>query len=90
MTTSETEETSSAGTDADREQLRQELDLWISGSEEPEEVELWDISSTDEGAQEMQEEEPARRLKEQRGVIVEDDYTFDDELPDDERMIVNM
>ena len=38
----------------------------------------------------MQEEEPAPRLKEQRGVVVEDDYTFDDELPDDERMIVNM
>ena len=38
----------------------------------------------------MQEEEPALRLEEQRGVVVEDDYTFDDELPDDERMIVNM
>src|SRR4029078_9536701 len=25
-----------------------------------------------------------------RGVVVEDDYTFDDELPDDERMIINM
>ncbi len=32
----------------------------------------------------------ALRLEEQRGVVVEDDYTFDDELPEDERMIVNM
>lgn len=59
MTTSETEKTSANGKDADREVVREELDLWISGSEEPEEVELWDISPTDEGAQEMQEEELA-------------------------------
>ncbi len=103
MTTSETDERAakdgarkdsgrkdSAKKDLDRETMREELDLWISGTEEPDEVELWDISSTDEGAQEMREEEGALRLNEQRGVVVEDDYTFDEELPDDERMIVNM
>jgi NADH-quinone oxidoreductase subunit D len=93
MTTSETDERSAkdaAKKDSGREMMREELDLWISGTEEPDEVELWDISSTDEGAQEMREDEGALRLKEQRGVVVEDDYTFDEELPDDERMIVNM
>ncbi|HUP16727.1 MAG TPA: NADH dehydrogenase (quinone) subunit D [Acidimicrobiia bacterium] len=93
MTTSETDEKSAkdaAKKDPDRENLREELDLWISGTEEPDETELWDTSSTDEGSQEMREDESALRLKEQRGVVVEDDYTFDEELPDDERMIVNM
>ena len=66
------------------------MDLWISGTEEPDEVELWDIASTDEGAQEMRRTRALSRLEDQRGVVVEDDYTFDDELPDDERMIINM
>jgi NADH-quinone oxidoreductase subunit D len=63
---------------------RQEIDLWISGTEEP------DTGSTDEGAQEMRQEETGFRLQEQVGTVVSDDYVFDDEFSDDERMIVNM
>ncbi len=62
MTTSETDTKSTSGESTNgkspngdpTETVREQLDLWISGSEEPEEVELWDIDSTDEGAQEMQ------------------------------------
>ncbi|HSL24985.1 MAG TPA: NADH dehydrogenase (quinone) subunit D [Acidimicrobiia bacterium] len=65
---------------------RQDVDLWISGTEEPD----WTPSATDEGAQEMRQEETDFRLKEQLGTVVGDDYTFDEEISDDERMIVNM
>ncbi|MGH8959338.1 MAG: NADH dehydrogenase (quinone) subunit D [Acidimicrobiia bacterium] len=66
------------------QKTRQEIDLWISGTEEP------DTASTDEGAQEMRREETGFRLQEQVGTVVDDDYVFDDEFSDDERMIVNM
>jgi NADH-quinone oxidoreductase subunit D len=63
-----------------------DIDLWISGTEEPD----WDTSTTDEGSQEMVPVESDFRLREQLGSVVTDDYVFDDEISDDERMIVNM
>jgi len=68
----------------------EELDLWVSGTEDSE----WDIYPTDEGAQTMQTEETEFRFREQRGTVVTadegDEYDFDDGFVDDERMIVNM
>jgi NADH-quinone oxidoreductase subunit D len=64
-------------------------DLWVSGTEDSE----WAIYPTDEGAQEMLPEEGTDRRREQRGTVVigdEDDFSFDDDFDDDERMIVNM
>ncbi len=63
-----------------------DIDLWISGTEEPD----WDTSTTDEGGQEMASTETDFRLREQLGSVVTDDYVFDDEISDDERMIINM
>lgn len=60
------------------------VDLWVAGTEEPQ------FQPTDEGAQEIGVVEPDARLLEQLGRVVEDDYLFDDETPEDERMIVNM
>jgi NADH-quinone oxidoreductase subunit D len=61
------------------------LDVWVSGTEEPTE-----LTPTDEGAQEMALIEPEARLAEELGRVVEDDYVFDDEADEDERMILNM
>jgi NADH-quinone oxidoreductase subunit D len=61
------------------------LDVWVSGTEEP-----TDLTPTDEGAQEIRTDESDRRLDEQLGRVVEDDYVFDDEADEDERMILNM
>ncbi len=63
---------------------RETLDVWVAGTEEPQ------FSPTDEGAQEMAESESPARLSEQLGRVVEDDYVFDDEADEDERMILNM
>ncbi len=60
------------------------LDVWVAGTEEPE------LTPTDEGAQEMTLDEPEGRLDEEFGRVVEDDYVFDDEAEEDERMILNM
>ncbi len=60
------------------------LDLWVAGTEEPE------FSPTDEGAQEIRRTETEARLDQQYGRVVDDDYLFDDEVPDEERMILNM
>jgi NADH-quinone oxidoreductase subunit D len=60
------------------------LDVWVAGTEEPE------LTPTDEGAQEISIDESGRRLDEQFGRVVEDDYVFDDEADEDERMILNM
>jgi NADH-quinone oxidoreductase subunit D len=61
------------------------LDVWVAGTEEPE------FRPTDEGAQEISNDESEARLDEQFGRVVEDDYVFDDEVGDeDERMILNM
>ncbi|MCO6502148.1 MAG: NADH-quinone oxidoreductase subunit D [Acidimicrobiales bacterium] len=40
--------------------------------------------------QEIGPEDSGRRLDEQYGRVVDDDYVFDDEVPDEERMILNM
>ena len=60
------------------------LDVWVAGTEEPE------LAPTDEGAQEISIDESGRRLDEQFGRVVDDDYVFDDEADEDERMILNM
>ena len=60
------------------------LDLWVAGTEEPQ------FQPTDEGAQEIGAEESQTRLDEEFGRVVSDDYVFDDEGGDDERMVVNM
>ena len=60
------------------------VDIWVAGTEEPQ------FQPTDEGTQEIGTEESAERLDTQFGRVVEDDYVFEDEADDDERMIVNM
>jgi NADH-quinone oxidoreductase subunit D len=65
------------------------VDIWIAGTEEPQFSET-EYSPTDEGAQEISESESAARLDEQFGRVVTDDYVFDDEVGDEERMIINM
>lgn len=69
----------------DDTKARETLDVWVAGTEEPE------FRPTDEGAQEISDDESEARLDEQFGRVVEDDYVFDDEVGDvDERMILNM
>ncbi len=60
------------------------IDLWVAGTEEPE------FQPTDEGSQEIGPDESQRRLDEQFGRVIADDYVFDDEVSEDERMILNM
>src|SRR5690606_5183964 len=60
------------------------VDFWVAGTEEPQ------FTPTDEGSQEILAEETGRRLDEQLGRVVEDDYIFNDEAPEEERMILNM
>ncbi|MDH3190692.1 MAG: NADH-quinone oxidoreductase subunit D, partial [Acidimicrobiia bacterium] len=60
------------------------VDIWVAGTEEPQ------FSPTEEGTQEIGTEESEARLDEQFGRVVDDDYIFDDEVDEDERMIVNM
>ncbi len=60
------------------------VDVWVAGTEEAQ------FSPTDEGAQEISREESEERLAEQFGRVVTDDYLFDDDIDEDERMIVNM
>ncbi len=60
------------------------LDLWVAGTEEPQ------FQPTDEGSQEFLPEETEARLAQETGRVIDDDYVFDDEVEDDERMVVNM
>ena len=60
------------------------VDLWVAGTEESQ------FSPTEEGAQEIARDDSGRRLDEQFGRVVDDDYVFDDEIAEDERMIINM
>ncbi|MEA1903104.1 MAG: NADH dehydrogenase (quinone) subunit D [Actinomycetota bacterium] len=71
---------------SDEKTLRESetFDVWVAGTEEPQ------FQPTDEGAQEISETEPPQRLDTQLGRVIEDDYVFDDETDEDERMIVNM
>jgi NADH-quinone oxidoreductase subunit D len=64
------------------------VDVWLSGTEEPEGA-GWDTESTDEGTQEMEWHETEARLREQLGSVVTDDYLYE-EVGDDDRMLVNM
>ena len=71
-----------------KDQELETVDMWVSGTEEPE-PRAWQIASTDEGAQKMRLDETGGRLSEQLGVVVDDDRLFD-EGSDDERMLINM
>lgn len=62
----------------------EQVDVWVAGTEEPQ------FSPTEEGAQEIGENESDARLDEQYGRVIDDDYTFDDEADEAERTIVNM
>jgi NADH-quinone oxidoreductase subunit D len=61
-------------------------DVWVAGTEEPQ----WLRDATDEGAQEMAAHETAERLRDQLGIMVDDDFVVDETVGDDELMIVNM
>ena len=71
-------------TDETKKEPTEIVDVWVAGSEEPQ------IQPTDEGAQEISADETPDRLDSQFGRVVDDDYLFDDEATDDERMIINM
>jgi NADH-quinone oxidoreductase subunit D len=60
------------------------LDIWVAGTEEAQ------FQPTDEGAQEFAPDESEYRLADQFGRVITDDYVFDDEVGEDERMVVNM
>jgi len=64
----------------------EDLDFWATNSEEG----GWNISSTDEGSQKMNDEESEQQIKIQTGSDVVDDYFVEEETSEDERMIVNM
>jgi len=64
----------------------EDLDFWATNSEEG----GWNISSTDEGSQKMNDEESEQQIKIQTGSDVVDDYFIEEETSEDERMIVNM
>jgi len=66
--------------------MRDRIDVWVPGTEEPE----WVVDATDEGAQEMAPDETQERLSEQLATDFSDDYLYEDDVPEDERMIVNM
>ena len=70
----------------DKSKIKEDLDFWATNSEES----GWNISSTDEGSQKMLEEEDEKQIKIQTGSDVVDDYVYNEETTDDERMIVNM
>ena len=63
----------------------QTVDMWVAGTEEPA---VFD--PTDEGTQELGMHDEGARLDEELGRVVSDDYMFEEESVDDERMIVNM
>ncbi len=67
-----------------RDEKLETLDVWVAGTEEPE------FQPTDEGAQEFGPDESEYRLADQFGRVVTDDYVFDDEVEEDERMVINM
>tara|TARA_Y100000389_G_scaffold150202_1_gene149718 strand:+ start:2807 stop:4162 length:1356 start_codon:yes stop_codon:yes gene_type:complete len=64
----------------------EDLEFWATNSEEG----GWNIASTDEGSQKMNDEETDQQLKIQTGSDVVDDYFIEEETSEDERMIVNM
>ncbi len=65
---------------------RRTEDIWVSGTEEPH----WVAHATDEGDQRMRSAETAERLREQLGTRIVDDVLYETDVPEDERMIINM
>jgi NADH-quinone oxidoreductase subunit D len=61
-------------------------DLWLTGTEAPADSGRF----TDEGAQEMLDDEDAPMLAEQRGTVVVDDFVGADTATGDETQIINM
>src|SRR5690606_25653743 len=76
-------------TEHDTDKNLREVDMWVSGTEEPEPGD-WQTISTDEGSQEMQLTESDYRMREQLGSVVESDFMYSEEASDDERMLINM
>ena len=60
------------------------VEAWVSGTEVP------DGAATGEGAQEMAPQESGYRFREQLGAVVTNDYLYEEEVSEDERMIINM
>ena len=60
------------------------VDVWATGTEEP----VFD--PTDEGTQEIGPYESPERLAEQFGRVVADDYMYEEQQLEDERMLLNM
>ena len=60
------------------------VEAWVSGTEVP------DGAATGEGAQEMAPHESGYRFREQLGAVVTNDYLYEEEVSEDERMIINM
>ncbi|HEY5685573.1 MAG TPA: NADH-quinone oxidoreductase subunit D [Acidimicrobiia bacterium] len=76
-------------TDQPGDDSTETVEVWVAGTEEPE-VRGWDVAPTDEGAQKMALTESGTRLREQLGTVVTDDFLFEEEGSDDERMLLNM
>ena len=57
----------------------EDLDFWATNSEEG----GWNISSTDEGSQKMNDEESEQQIKIQTGSDVVDDYFVEEETSED-------
>jgi len=74
--------------DTTTEEELETVDMWVSGTEEPEPRD-WGIASTDEGAQKMHLIESESRMREQTGTVVHDDFVHE-EGSEDERMLLNM
>ncbi|MCP3975828.1 MAG: NADH-quinone oxidoreductase subunit D [bacterium] len=60
--------------------------MWVAGTEERADIRQF----TDEGAQELLPVEDETALDIQRGVVVDDDYEFEDARDEDELQIINM
>ncbi len=75
-----------ATTATGEEGRRQIHDMWVAGTEERADIRQF----TDEGAQELLPVEDETALDIQRGVVVDDDYEFEDARDEDELQIINM
>jgi len=61
-------------------------DVWVSGTEE----QGWLAEATDEGSQELLPRDLDPALDIQRGVVVSDDYSEEEEVVAEERQVINM
>jgi NADH-quinone oxidoreductase subunit D len=68
------------------EERRRRHDLWMTGTEIPSDLGRY----TDEGSQEMLEDEHAAMLAEQLGILIDDDYLEDPAVSGEETQIINM